>query len=127
MGAVEKQMQEAIGSGTWRGRFTPEEILDYCEGYVEALTRLLLAMLPGINLPRALLLRGRFMAAAAAMKHAGVPIDKEMLARLRRYWADIQDELIARSTRTTACSTAAPFASNTGSVGWPPTEFPGPD
>jgi hypothetical protein len=96
MGAVEKhEMQEAIGNGTWRGRFTPEEILDYCEGDVEALARLLLAMLPGIDLPRALLLRGRFMAAAAAMEHAGVLIDKEMLARLRRYWADIQDKLIA--------------------------------
>jgi hypothetical protein len=59
-------MQESIGNGTWRWRFTPEEILDYCEGHVEALTRLLLAMLPSIDLPRALLLRGRFMAAAAA-------------------------------------------------------------
>ena len=95
MGAVEKhEMQEAIGNGTWRGRFTPEEILDYCEGDVEALTRLLLAILPHIDLPRALL-RGRFMTAAAAIEHAGVPIDMEMLAHLRRYWADIQDELIA--------------------------------
>jgi DNA polymerase I len=94
MGAIEKhEMQEAIGSGTWRGRFTPEEILSYCEGDVEALTRLLLAMLPDIDLPRALL-RGRFMVAAAAMEYAGVPIDVEMLAHLRRYWADIQDELI---------------------------------
>jgi len=87
-------MQEAIGNGTWRGRFTPEEILDYCEGDVEALARLLFAMLPGIDLPRALL-RGRFMVAAAAMEHAGVPIDTEMLAHLRCYWGDIQDELIA--------------------------------
>src|SRR5262245_52324429 len=80
MGAVEKhEMQEAIGNGTWRGRFSPEEILDYCEGDVEALTRLLLAILPHIDLPRALL-RGRFMTAAA---------------HLRRYWAGIQDELIA--------------------------------
>ena len=95
MGAVEKhEMQEAIGNDTWRGRFTPEEILDYCEGDVEALARLLFAMLPGIDLPRALL-RGRFMVAAAAMEHAGVPIDTEMLAHLRCYWGDIQDELIA--------------------------------
>ena len=35
------------------------------------------------------------MTAAAAIEHAGVPIDMEMLAHLRRYWADIQDELIA--------------------------------
>ena len=33
----------------------------------------------GIDLPRALL-RGRYMAAAAAMEHTGVPIDVEMLA-----------------------------------------------
>ena len=32
MGATEKkEMQEAIGNGTWRGRFTATEILDYCE------------------------------------------------------------------------------------------------
>ena len=47
MAAVEKrEMQEAIGNGTWRGRYTPEEILDYCEGDVETLAQLLLAMLP---------------------------------------------------------------------------------
>ena len=80
MGAAEKkEMQEAIGNGTWCGRFTPEEILDYCEADVDALARLLPAMLPHIDLPRALL-RGRYMAAAAAMEHNGVPIDVETLA-----------------------------------------------
>src|SRR5215831_17636191 len=92
--AVEKhEMQEAIGNGTWRGRFTPEEILDYAESDVEALTRLLFAMLPGIDLPRALF-RGRYMAAAAAMEHHGTPIDVEMLRRLRQGWTGIQDDLI---------------------------------
>ena len=68
MDAVEKkEMQEAIGSDTWRGRYTPEQILDYCESDVLALARLLPAMLPRIDLPRALL-RGRYMAAAAAME-----------------------------------------------------------
>jgi DNA polymerase I len=94
MGAVEKkEMQEAIGNGTWRGRFTPEEILDYCEGDVHALIRLLPVMLPRIDLPRALL-RGRYMAAAAAMEHNGIPIDVEILARLRERWTGIQDDLI---------------------------------
>jgi hypothetical protein len=94
MAAVEKrEMQEAIGNGTWRGRYTPEEILDYCEGDVETLARLLLAMLPGIDLPRALL-RGRYMAAAAVMEHNGVPIDVETLERLRQGWTGIQDDLI---------------------------------
>ena len=41
---------------------------------VAALERLLPAMLPKIDLPRALL-RGRYMAAAAAMEHNGTPID----------------------------------------------------
>ena len=32
MGAAEKkEIQEAIGSGRWEGRFTPEAILDYCQ------------------------------------------------------------------------------------------------
>jgi hypothetical protein len=79
MGAVEKkEMQQAIGNGTWQGRFDPKEILDYCESDVEALERLLSAMLPQIDLPRALL-RGRYMAAVSAMEHVGVPIDTEML------------------------------------------------
>jgi hypothetical protein len=95
MDVVEKcEMQKAIGEGTWPGRFTPKEILDYCEGDVEALTRLLPAMLPGIDLPRALL-RGRYMPAVAAMEYAGIPIDTEMLERLRLSWSPIQGELIA--------------------------------
>jgi DNA polymerase I len=94
MGATEKrEMQEAIGNDTWRGRFTPTEILDYCEKDVEALARLFDAMLPRIDLPRALL-RGRYMAAAAAMEHTGTPIDVATWARLREGWTGIQDDLI---------------------------------
>jgi hypothetical protein len=95
MGATEKkELQEAIGNGTWQGRYSREQILDYCESDVVALERLLPAMLPGIDLPRALL-RGRYMAAAAAMEHAGTPIDVPMLEIFRQRWADIQDQLIA--------------------------------
>jgi hypothetical protein len=95
VGATEKkEMQEAIGGGTWEGRFEPETILDYCQADVDALARLLSAMLPRIDLPRALL-RGRYMAAAAMMEYNGVPIDLEMLTRLRLSWTAIQDELIA--------------------------------
>jgi DNA polymerase family A len=95
MGAIEKlDLQEAIGNSTWPGRFTPEEILDYCESDVVALDRLLRVMRPCIDMPRALL-RGRYMAAAAAMEHHGTPIDAQMLERLRQGWAGIQDQLIA--------------------------------
>jgi DNA polymerase I len=94
IGATEKkEMQSALGDGSWRGKYTPEEILDYCETDVLALARLLPAM-PKIDLPRALL-RGRYMAAAAAMEHVGVPIDVLMLHQLREGWTGIQNELIA--------------------------------
>jgi DNA polymerase I len=91
---VKKTMQEAIGSGAWRGVYSPEEILNYCRQDVLALERLLPAMLPKIDLPRALL-RGRYMAAASAMEFNGVPIDTITLNRLRENWTGIQDQLIA--------------------------------
>jgi DNA polymerase-1 len=69
-------------------------ILDYCATDIVALERLLPAMLPRIDLPRALL-RGRYMAAAAAMEWNGIPIDVPTLELLRTYWTDIQDDLIA--------------------------------
>ena len=95
MAATEKrEMQESIGNGTWRGRFDQEQILDYCEQDVTATERLLTAMLPQVDLPRALL-RGRYMGAVADMEHAGTPIDAEMLDCLRSNWTGIQDKLIA--------------------------------
>src|SRR5215468_10700209 len=78
------------------GPWSPDEriaILDYCQSDVAALERLLPAMLPGIDLPRALL-RGRSMAATAAMEHAGPPIDVPQLELFRERWTDIQDLLI---------------------------------
>src|SRR5262249_1871326 len=69
-------------------------ILNYCEEDVAALERLLPVMISGIDLPRALV-RGRYMAAAAAMEHAGTPIDVPMLEVFRQCWTNIQDHLIA--------------------------------
>jgi DNA polymerase family A len=94
MGAVEKDdMRNLILRGGPWDEQERQAILDYCTADVEALARLLPAMLPRIDLPRALL-RGRFVAAVAAMEHNGVPVDVETLKLLRRYWTDIQDELI---------------------------------
>jgi DNA polymerase-1 len=96
IGATEKDEMRALilRGGPWSGE-ERAAILNYCESDVAAVARLLPAMLPRIDLPRALL-RGRYMAAAAAMEHAGVPIDIVGLERLRRHWEDIQGELIAR-------------------------------
>jgi DNA polymerase-1 len=94
-GASEKEEMRTLimGGGPWsddeRGR-----ILKYCESDVEALALLLPVMLSRLDLLRALL-RGRYMTAAAAIEHNGVPIDVDMLGQLREHWTGIQDELIA--------------------------------
>jgi DNA polymerase-1 len=95
MGATEKDDMRALilRGGPWSSD-ERTAILDYCEADVAALGRLLPAMLSRIDLPRALL-RGRYMAAAAAMEHNGTPIDVEALALLRQGWEGIQDHLIA--------------------------------
>ena len=68
-------------------------ILDYCEGDVAALLRLLPVMLPHIKLGPALL-RGRYMAAASAIERNGAPIDVPLLNRLLTHWSTIKRGLI---------------------------------
>jgi DNA polymerase I len=70
-------------------------ILDYCESDVAGLDRLLSAMLPHLDVPRSLY-RGRYMASVASMEAVGVPIDVELLNRLRDRWGHIERELIVR-------------------------------
>jgi DNA polymerase-1 len=70
-----------------------EADLGSCDSGVSALALLLPAMLPELDLPRALL-RGRYMGSVARMEWAGVPIDVETLARLRAGWESIRDRLI---------------------------------
>src|SRR5262249_37442678 len=65
-------------------------LIDYCESDVTALARLLPRMLPRIDLPRAVGVRGWYMRAAARMEWRGVPIDPEALARLRGDWDRIK-------------------------------------
>jgi DNA polymerase I len=95
IGAIEKDNMRSLvlRGGPWNND-ERIAILSYCSGDVVALERLLPAMLPRIDVPRALL-RGRYMAAAAVMEHNGVPIDTETLQLLRRHWTNIQDALIA--------------------------------
>jgi len=93
-GGEKEAMRELAIRG---GPFTDAErtaLLDYCEEDVTALTRLLPAMLPRIDLPRALL-RGRYACAVAAMEHRGVPIDVATFQHLKRNWRAVQTKLIA--------------------------------
>jgi DNA polymerase I-like protein with 3'-5' exonuclease and polymerase domains len=69
-------------------------LLQYCAEDVEALEKLLPAMLDHIALPYALI-RGRYMAALAQMEHTGVPIDVPLLSKLRSQWESIQGQLVA--------------------------------
>src|SRR5262249_9843993 len=89
--AEKKEIQQAIGSGTWQGRFSRTEILDYCMSDCVALAALLPTMMP-LKLPFALL-RGRYGAAIARMERAGVPIDKPLYQRIVENWADLKQEL----------------------------------
>jgi hypothetical protein len=94
IGATKKDEMRALvlRGGPWSNS-DRESILDYCATDIAALERLLPVMSPRIDLPRALL-RGRYMAAAAAMEFTGTPIDTVMLQFLREHWDHIKDDLI---------------------------------
>lgn len=90
-----KEMRELALRG---GPYSEEErraLLVYCESDVVALSRLWESMQPQIDMPRALL-RGRYMAAAAAVERCGVPVDVAALDALRGSWPTIREELIRR-------------------------------
>jgi hypothetical protein len=88
----ESMHKRAMRGGPWT-ESERRAMLTYCERDVNALDRLFPTMLPGLDLPRAVL-RGRFIRAVAQMEWAGVPIDTETLSRLREGWEPIQDRLI---------------------------------
>ena len=103
MGAEEKtEMRNLILSGGPWDAHERDSILEYCQGDVEALQRLLPAIarwiLPeddhGLLRLGQALLRGRYMVAVAHMEHCGVPIDLPMLDRLRESWGHIKGDLI---------------------------------
>lgn len=93
--AEKAEMRDLILSGGPYSQEDQSAILDYCQSDVDALARLLPVMMRRIDLPRALL-RGRYMAAVAAMEHAGVPIDVPTFTRLRESWDLIKGELVRR-------------------------------
>ena len=70
-----------------------QEILDYCQVDVTALERLLPAMAPHIDVPRALY-RGRYQCAVARMEHVGIPLDLDTKTRISTSWETIRGNLI---------------------------------
>ncbi len=92
--AAEKDDMRALvmRGGPWTNA-EREQILDYCQSDVDALSHLLPLMMPHLDIPRALI-RGRYMSAASAIEHHGVPMDAATLARLRTHWSHVQSRLI---------------------------------
>lgn len=96
IGSEEKHAMQELGR---RGPpYTTSEwcaLSDYCASDSDALARLLPAMLPQIDIARAVY-RGRFMLAAGAVEFNGVPMDMPLLDRLGRHLGGIGDGLIRR-------------------------------
>jgi hypothetical protein len=88
---IEKgDIAEAIGNGTWRGRYSPQEVFDYCEEDVRMSVLLLRAQLrPHVGLPtidpQRVIWWSNYSAKAIALIQAkGIPIDM-------RIWSLIQE------------------------------------
>jgi DNA polymerase-1 len=84
-----------------RGNWVSEDVAEikrYNLIDVDAAERVMLAMYPLLDQPRAIY-RGLFTPTAAEMEWRGVPVDMHDLTRLRRHWTDIQERLIARINR----------------------------
>ena len=100
--AIEAAEKQAMRDLAMRGEpYTPDErtaLVDYCATDVVGTAKLLEAMLPRIDLPRALL-RGRYMVASARIEHRGVPVDTEAHRRLRENWDAIKTALVERIDR----------------------------
>jgi DNA polymerase I len=96
MDVVEKEAARAI---VMRGPpWTEAEkayVLEYCTKDVLGLAELFRRMLPKLDLGRALY-RGRYMTAAAAMEHNGIPVDVVTYRRICESWEAMKERLINR-------------------------------
>lgn len=70
-------------------------LMNYCHNDVTLLGKILVAMLPSLDIPRALL-RGRYMRAAGYVEHTGIPIDVQVLEKLKAEWIFIKLDLITK-------------------------------
>jgi len=95
-GATEKkEIQKAIGAGrlAWTLHAKGKSLITVKRTSMRSIAYCPLCFHTSIY--HGALLRGRYMAAAAAMEHTSVPIDVPTLELLRMSWTNIQDDLIA--------------------------------
>lgn len=93
-------------------------------GEVAALERLYIAILPCLDLPRAVL-RGRYLVAAARIEALGIPVDVAKMAALKLHWRNVARQMGTKIFRTKPAALAIgsdrrhraplrPFSSRTG-------------
>jgi hypothetical protein len=97
--ATKEDMRALVQRGPPYSVTERDALMRYCQHDVDALGRLLVAMLPRLDLPRALL-RGRYLGAVAQMEWHGIPLDVETLTELQGQWQPIQRELAQAVNRT---------------------------
>jgi hypothetical protein len=73
-------------------------LIDLCEASTRAARKLLLAMLPRLDLARAVY-RGRYIAALSRVEHTGVPLDVAGLQALQDNWLAVREGLIREIDR----------------------------
>jgi hypothetical protein len=88
-------MRERIMKGWPFAAEERERVLAYCAEDVEMLVRLLIKLLPHIDLPLALH-RGESVAALALSEHIGVPVDTQIFSQLadKKTWREIRDSMV---------------------------------
>ena len=103
-----EDISKAIGNGTWHGRYSPQEILDYCEEDVRMSTLLLRAqlrdrcdyrghtLLPAIDTDRVIHWSNYSAKAVALIQSRGMPIDMAAWNLVQENRAAVIGELLRR-------------------------------
>jgi DNA polymerase I len=91
-----KSLQTAIGAGTWRGTYSPSEIVDYCEQDVAKSAELLRAMIrsKAIDGDRVVFWSEYSAKAIARIQARGMPIDVELWNLVQENRAAVVAELL---------------------------------
>jgi hypothetical protein len=95
-----EEISKAIGDGTWRGRYSPEEILDYCHEDVRMSVRLLRAQLqphsclPAADTKRVIFWSNYSAKAIALIQAKGIPIDVKLWDLVQENKAAVIGELL---------------------------------
>ena len=99
-GIDKKAIAEAIGNGTWRQHYTPQQVLDYCAEDVRMETLLLRAQLRGAGHfapidPAKVMFWSEYSAKCVALIQArGIPIDMELWKATQDNKAAVINELL---------------------------------